>query len=464
MTSPDVIVIGAGFAGLSAATALAERGVRVSVVDARPTLGGRATSHRDPVTGETVDNGQHIFMGCYREAFAFLRRIGTESLVPLQPGLEVSIVDTAGVSSTLTCPALPSPWHLLGGVMEWEALGWRDRLSVVGIGPAIRAAQRQLRGKTTLMAPSPDETAENWLIRHRQSARIREVLWNPLVLAAMNQPASEAGATAFARVLADVVGSDPRDAAIGLAVRPLTDVYVNPARLYIETRGGSVVPGALARITIEGGIAAGVTLRRGGTLRAGAVISTVPWHALSSLFEHVPASLAAVAGRAALMKGYPIVTVNLWLDRRVLDQRFVGLPGREMQWVFDKRAIFHGAASHVSMVASGAAHLVALSNQRLIDQALAELRAALPPARVAVLRHATVVRERNSTFSVAPGEPLRPSCATPLPGFFLAGDWTDTTLPGTIESAALSGHRAAELIFGGHDSRSENPEFCLPQQ
>jgi squalene-associated FAD-dependent desaturase len=387
-------------------------------------------------------------MGCYRESFAFLRRIGTASLVRLQPALEVSIVDLAGVPSTLSCPVLPSPWHLLGGVMEWEALGWCDRLSVIGIGSAIRIAQRQLRGKTTLVAVSPDETVENWLIRNGQSARIRELLWNPLALAAMNQPPCEAGAAAFVRVLADVLGPDPRDAAIGLPVRPLTDVYVNPARAYIEARGGTILSRTVARVVVDNGVAAGVTLRRGDTLKAGAVISTVPWHALSRLFDCVPASLADIVDRAGRMKGYHIVTVNLWLDRSVLDRTFVGLPGREMQWVFDKRAVFDGAASHVSMVASGASHLVAWSNQRLVEHAVAELRAALPLARAAVLRHGTVVRERSSTFSVAPGEPRRPSCATPLRGFYLAGDWTDTSLPGTIESAALSGHRAANVTIG----------------
>jgi len=275
----------------------------------------------------------------------------------------------------------------------------------------------------------------------------------------MNQPPSEAGATTFVRVLADVFGPDPRDAAIGLAVRPLKDLYVDPARVYIEARDGTVLSNALARVTIENGVAAGVTLRRGDTLRAGAVISTVPWHALNRLFEHVPASLADIAGRAGRMKGYPIVTVNLWLDRRVLDRPFVGLPGRDIQWVFDKRAVFDGAASNLSLVASGAPHLVPWSNARLIEYALAEVRAALPQARVAALRHASVVRERNSTFSVAPGEPLRPSCATPLDGFYLAGDWTDTTLPGTIESAALSGHRAASMTAGRNCSASQNLGF-----
>ena len=127
--NPDVIVVGGGFAGLSAATALAERGARVLVVEARPTLGGRATAFTDPATGERVDNGQHVLFGCYHETFRFLRRIGAEGHVRVQHRLAVDMIDRAGRWSRLACPALPSPLHLLAGVMTWNALGWRDRLA-----------------------------------------------------------------------------------------------------------------------------------------------------------------------------------------------------------------------------------------------------------------------------------------------------------------------------------------------
>jgi hydroxysqualene dehydroxylase len=446
MTGFDTVVIGAGVAGLSAATALAERGARVCVVEARPTLGGRATSHRDPVTGDTVDNGQHIFMGCYRDSFRFLRRLGTEGGVRLQRALEVPIVDADGVPSTLSCPTLPSPWHLLGGVIEWDALGWTDRLSVFRIAAALRIAQRSLRGETKKLAASPGETVENWLIRNGQTKRIRQLLWEPLALAAMNQPPDEAGAAAFARVLADVLGPDPGDAAIGVPAVPLVELYAEPARRFIVARGGSVRANAPARVVIENGRAIGVSLRGGDVVRARSVVSAVPWHALGSLFEGVPGALAGTIERARRMKGYPIVTVNLWLDRRVTDGPFVGLPGRDVQWVFDTRAHSGGAATRLSLVSSGAAHLVARSNPELIEGALTDLRAALPAFRSATVRHATAVRERDSTFSVAPGEPDRPDCRTGLDGFYLAGDWTNTSLPGTIESAAMSGHTAARAL------------------
>jgi zeta-carotene desaturase len=157
--------------------------------------------------------------------------------------------------------------------------------------------------------------------------------------------------------------------------------------------------------------------------------------------------LEGVLARANQMASSPIVTVNLWFDRDVLadvQASFVGLPGRSMQWVFDKRAVFGGDASHLSLVSSGASPLVALTNAELIATAHAELLDALPAVRGASLVRATVVREPRATFSLAPGQPVRPQAATPVRGLYLAGDWIDTGLPATIESAVRSGHRAAD--------------------
>ena len=140
------------------------------------------------------------------------------------------------------------------------------------------------------------------------------------------------------------------------------------------------------------------------------------------------------------------MTVNLWFDRPVTSSTFVGLPGRAMQWVFDKRALFGENASHLSLVSSGASAIVDRSNEELADLALHELKAALPSVREAGLRRAVVVREKRATFSVAPGQPRRPQTRTPLPGLFLAGDWIETGLPATIESAVVSGHAAAIAV------------------
>jgi uncharacterized protein with NAD-binding domain and iron-sulfur cluster len=174
-----------------------------------------------------------------------------------------------------------------------------------------------------------------------------------------------------------------------------------------------------------------------------AVICATAWYALSSVFPERPAPLEPVLRAAESTDASPIVTVNLWFDRPVTSHSFVGLPGRAMQWVFDKRALLGEASSHLSLVSSGATALVGQTNQELVDLALRELTAALPGLKGAELRRAVVVREKRATFSVAPGQPSRPNVETSIAGLFLAGDWIDTGLPATIEGAVVSGHRAA---------------------
>ena len=430
--NPDVVVVGAGFAGLSAAVRLTKRGARVLVLEARSRLGGRATAFTDRETGELVDNGQHVLMGCYTDTLAFLSDIDAMEHVSVQRQLSITMIDRDGRQSRLVCPTLPSPLHLLAGVIEWDALGWRDRLCVLRLAGPPKAL--------------PGETVDAWLKRHGQTPRIREMLWEPLALAALNQSVTEASAPPFARVLAEMFGPDPNAAAIVLPVKPLHEMYAEPARAFIERAGGSVRTGAPASIRLS---RAGASVEAGGerwTPRA--TISAVPWFALDSLITGEKALLGDVVGRASRLTSSPIVTVNLWFDRVVMNEPFIGLPGRDMQWVFDKRQVFGGDASHLSLVSSGASPLVAKTNAELIAAAHQELADAMPEVRAARLVRSTVVREPRATFSLAPGQPARPDTRTPVPGFFLAGDWIDTGLPATIESASRSGHRAADMCLG----------------
>jgi squalene-associated FAD-dependent desaturase len=453
--TPDVIVIGSGVAGLSAAVELAERGARVSVLEAKAVLGGRATSFKDPQTGERVDNGQHVLLGCYHATFRFLKKIGAEDRVRLQTMLDVEFVDRAGTRTRLQCPPLPPPFNLLAGLFEWEALRWRDRFAALRLAAPLRIAQQAVKGEreegggkkkpAALVAASPGETVEQWLINNGQTARLREMLWEPLALAALNQSVREAAAPPFAGVLARMFGGDPRDAALGLPICPLDELYAEPARTFIEARGGDVRIGSPARVFLDRGRVSHVE-SRGDRLTAGAIVCAVPWYSLVDLFGGDTGPVESLRTAAAATQASPIASANVWLDRQILRTPFLGLPGRTLQWVFDKGQMFEGNTSHLTMVASGAEEVMGVSNEELMELALHELREALPEARTARVLRASVVRERRATFSLAPGQPRRPESRTGVERLVLAGDWIDTGLPATIEGAAISGRLAAEAL------------------
>lgn len=445
----DAIVIGAGCAGLSAATALVESGARVLVLEARPGLGGRASAFRDPDTGERVDNGQHILMGCYGETLAFLRRIGTADRVRWQSGLKVSMIDRAGHHSVLALPALPSPLHVLAGVLAWDALSWSERWSVLRIGttigPSASAASTFAEATADGSLLRRDKlgiSVRAWLESNGQAPRLCELFWEPLALAALNQSVDQADASHFIGVLERVFGPDPAAAALVLPAVPLDELYAEPARAWLEARGSEVRVNSPAKVVIDGDRVRGVGVRE-EAIDAPVVIATVPWHAFHALFDAPPASLQRTIANATMLASLPIVTVNLWFDRAVMQEPLVGLPGRNFQWAFDRRALVGGELSHLSLISSGAEAIVSLSNDALIGMATTEVSEAIPAARTATLRKSLAVREKRSTFSLAADAPPRPETRTPIDGLFLAGDWIETGLPATIESAVMSGHLAS---------------------
>jgi hydroxysqualene dehydroxylase len=231
---------------------------------------------------------------------------------------------------------------------------------------------------------------------------------------------------------------------------PLDELYALPAQRYLEARGGRVLTKSPARVQLDARGRVSHVEAASTLIKTTAVVSSVPWHAFARIWPgDVPAPLLAVATNAALMESSPIVTVNLWFDGPVMRERFVGLVGGPMHWVFDKSAIFGAAAGHLSIVSSGAIAIARLDNAELTRLATQQIARALPEAATRRLVRSVVVREQRSTFSLEPGAPPRPPTVTAIPGVYLAGDWTDTGLPATIEGAVVSGHRAAQAVLAG---------------
>ena len=437
MVTSTVAIIGGGFAGLSAAVALAGAGVHVHLFEARPTLGGRANAFRDPLTGERIDNGQHILAGCYYETLAFLARIGSASRLHRPSSLRLPMIDERGVRSELTFPALPSPLNLLAGILAWDALTLGDRWAILQIGDALRGSK----------PIDPSETVRQWLTRHHQSPRLCRLFWEPLALAALNQSIDDAAAEMFVAVTSRMFCSDPDASAILVPSVPLDELYVAPAIAFLTARGSEITTHVKARVvTNDDGAVVGV--RAGDRdVQAAAVICAVPWFAMGDAFVSPPRALHRTLADAAALGSAPIVTVNLWLEHWRCPDPMLGLPGRVFQWMFDRRVYVGHGQQHLSLISSGAEAICAQTNDELIGTAMRELHEAFPDARTARLQHATVIRERRATFSLKPGSPPRPTVDTSVPGLFLAGDWIATGLPATIESAVVAGHRAAAAVL-----------------
>jgi zeta-carotene desaturase len=272
-------------------------------------------------------------------------------------------------------------------------------------------------------------------------------LWHPLALAALNQSPDVAAAAPFVRVVAQLFGPALDDSSVGLANVPLDEMYAEPARAFIEARGGAVHIRTPARISLD---AAGAPHVHAPLfdVHARYVISSVPWYAFGNLFHGAaPEPLRTTAANAAALGSSPIVTVNMWLDGPIMSHTFVGLVDAPIHWVFDKGAIVGEGSTHLAIVTSGADDFAAAGNDEVTRIVTGQLARTFPLARDRQVTRSVVVREHRATFSLAPGGPARPSVRTAVPGLFLAGDWTDTGLPATIEGAVVSGHQAADAVL-----------------
>jgi squalene-associated FAD-dependent desaturase len=438
-----VVIIGGGFSGLAAGVALAESGFEALLLERRNHLGGRAYSFTDARTGDTVDNGQHLFMGCYLNTISFLEKIGCLDKLKFQAAPTIDFLDSSRTITTLRCPALPAPMHVLAGLFKMKGLALKEKIRALSVGRALRSNQRN----PVHAEPEPLTVAE-WLDRLKQSENIKRRFWYPMALATLNESPEVASAFMMRRVLQEAFCGSVSDSAIGIAAVGLSDLYTSGAQRFIESRGGRVRTGAQAvRLVVEKQRAAAVELKDGERIEADFFISAAPQHAL---LELLPEGLRATEfAPLAMLALSPIVSINLWLDRPITDREFVGLLGTKLQWLFNKDRIYSSRqqTNQIALVISAARDFIDWTKAELVEMAMAELSDLLPESRSARLLHAVIVKEREATIAhTVASDRLRQGPRTSIANLFLAGDWTATGLPATIESAVLSGHTAARLI------------------
>jgi zeta-carotene desaturase len=447
-----VLVIGGGFAGFAAAVALQERRHQVVLLERRGVLGGRATSSRDAVTGDDVDNGTHLMVGAYRGTLSLARRAGAGELLLEQEDLRLEWVDDRG-RSVLDCPPLPAPLHLAAGLLGLR-VPLAVKLQAARLGFAVRFGRR------------PDGlTLAEYFARCGQGREARRLLWDPLALAVLNEPPERAAAVLFHRVYEESFLRDRRSSRL-VFLRRGWGVLLDRVARYFEGRGGVVRRGTRVESLVlsdEGricgarvaerprerdAIASGARGRQ-SVEPADAVVCAVPPDALDSI---LPPEWRARPPFDALGRfgGAPIVSVDLWVDRVVVDRLMLGLRDSEVEWVFDKGRLCgrEGAPQHLSFIVSAAYRSAPKANAEMVAAAEGALRRYFPAMAGASVQRALVLREPRATFASSPElERLRPGPETPLAGLYLAGDWTATGLPATIEGAVRSGEAAAAAIL-----------------
>ena len=428
----NVVVVGGGVAGIVAALDCAAGGAAVTLVEVRPRLGGAAYSvARDDLW---LDNGQHVFLRCCAAYRALLERLGSDPLVELQPRLDIPVLAPGRDTVRLRRSGARPPLHLAGALLRYSHLSLRERISA---GRAALALGR---------APLDDSrTLGEWLTDHGQSPRAIAALWDLIALPTLNLPAAEAslalGAFVFQHgLLADAAAGD-----VGLHRAPLQAIIGEPAVRALASAGVTVhLRWPVARVTSIGDRFA--VVGADSWLGADGVVIAVPHDRAAAL---APAEALRGAAWPGALRSSPIVNLHVVYDRRVLEHRFAAGVDTPVQYVFDRTPPDWTARQYLAVSLSGARAEMGMSTAALRERYLPALAELLPAARDARVESFSATKEHAATFRASPGTAaLRPGPATAVEGLVLAGAWTATGWPATLESAALSGHAAAEVLLG----------------
>jgi squalene-associated FAD-dependent desaturase len=469
MRFETVIVIGGGLAGLSSAVALAEAGCRVRLFEKRPHFGGRATSYWLP-DGSHVDNCQHVTLGCCTNLADFYRKVGADGKIRFYDRL--FFADAQGRRSSISAGALPPPFHMTASFLRFRGLTWADKRS---IGRAMLHIAR--------WGGKPPGTAgvsmQEWLERRAQTAGAIERFWRVVLVSALDEELSRTDAHYGIDVFWKAFLMNREGFRLGIPAVPLGELY-DGCRAAIEHRGGELRSRAGVReIMVEGEKVTRLRLDDGTEASGDAYVVAVPHDVL---LEILPADLVE-REQAFLnlrrLRVAPITGVHLWFDRQVMKEPFLTLLDHTVQWIFNKSRLYgppegNGVRAtmaagtggqYLQLVISASYSLVSSSRQEIIDLCRKELQDVLPASRNAELLKATVIKEVAATFSPGPGsDAWRPGAVSPLPNLFLAGDWTSTGWPATMESAVRSGYLAAEALLAGAGTPRKFLQADLPAE
>jgi squalene-associated FAD-dependent desaturase len=453
MPAAHVIVIGGGLAGIAASVVLAERGLRVSLLEKHPRLGGRATSYLLP-SGEYIDNCQHVTLRCCTNLEDFYRRLGVADKIKYYDRL--SFADSKGHRGAIKPSLLPAPFHLAPSFATFPLLDWKDKRAITRAMLRIIRTQGQQR-------LSRDMTMLDWLKQNRQTQNAIHRFWRVVLVSALNEELDRTDAAYGIEVFWKAFLSNRDAFGMGIPAVPLETLYASAANVLEQSKGHVRTRCGAAELQISGGQVAGVRLDDGSMLNGDYYVAAIPFHRLTQLLPyHVRDSVEFASIQQ--LKVSPITSVHLWFDAPVMQEPFLTSVDQTIQWIFNKTALCSpgAAGQYLQVVISASYALGEQSQQDIINMCRKELADVIPASGQVKLMRAVVVRENAATFSPEPGcDRWRPGERTSIRNLFLAGDWIRTGWPATMESAIRSGYLAAEAILAleGKPVRLVRPEL-----
>ncbi len=435
--------MGGGVAGMAAACALAEAGMRVQLAERRSYLGGRASSFLHPGVGEVIDNCQHVLFGCCTNLKGFYRRIGVADRIRWTS--EMTMIEPGGRRSPLGPSWLPAPLHSLPSFLASRAFTLGDKLA---LGRAFQGLMRPIPGDST-------ESLGAWLARKKQTKGALNRFWRLVIASALNADIDSISLPYAAKVIRELFMNSAEAGSMGMSTVPLGELYAG-ALEFLEHRGSSVLFNTRVESAAWDAAASGWTLpTSSGAVTSEFLVLALPFEAMAKLLPQMPP--ADGGGRLASQlqhhEHWPICSVHLWFDREITTLDHAVLLDREIHWMYNKGRLHPWRkvnGSYVELVVSAARSFAALTSAQAVAKAVGELAEFFPAVRSAHLEKGAMVKEIHATFGVSPGiDASRPTSGSPWPNCFLAGDWTATGWPSTMESAARSGHLAAEAVCRG---------------